>query len=150
MAEIERRLKYWAISPGAFKAMKGLSAYLEACGLEASLLNLVYLRISQINGCTHCIERHSRDATTQGEDRERLRILVAWRESLSFTDRERAALAWAEAVTQLHEAHDSDFLFESAARHFTENELVDLTFAVASMNAWNRIAISFRRGPADV
>jgi AhpD family alkylhydroperoxidase len=117
--------------------------------LEPSLLELVRMRASQINGCAYCIDMHSKDARAEGETEQRLYALDAWRETPFFTDRERAALAWTEAVTQVAEGHVPDAVFEEARKRFTEEELVNLTLAVVTINGWNRLAISFRAVPGD-
>jgi AhpD family alkylhydroperoxidase len=135
------------VAPGAIEAMNGLEAYLEECGLEPSLLDLVRTRASQINGCAYCIDMHTKDARAQGESEQRLYALNAWRETPFYTDRERAALAWTEALTLITEGHVPDKVYEQVRRHFTEQELVNLTLAVVSINGWNRIAISFRSVP---
>ena len=127
--------------------MNGLEAYLEECGLEPSLLDLVRTRASQINGCAYCIDMHTKDARARGESEQRLYALNAWRETPFYTDRERAALAWTEALTLIFEGHVPDEVYEQARQHFTEQELVNLTLAVVSINGWNRIAISFRSVP---
>ena len=119
-------------------------AYVQSSGLEPSLLELIKMRASQINGCAYCLHMHSRDARAKGESEERLYLLDAWRESPLYTDRERAALAWTEAVTLISQTHAQDDVYEELRGQFSEEELVKLTVAVATINAWNRIAISFR------
>jgi AhpD family alkylhydroperoxidase len=119
-------------------------AYVKGSGLEPSLFELIKTRASQINGCAYCLHMHTRDARAKGESEERLYLLDAWRESPLYTDRERAALAWTEAVTLVSQTHVPDEVYEAARRHFSEEELVKLTVAVARINAWNRISISFR------
>src|SRR3954467_3753900 len=143
---MEARLDYAKLAPDAMRALYSLGAYLAKCGLEHPLLDLVKIRASQINGCAYCIDMHTKDARAAGETEQRIYALNAWRETPFFSDRERAALAWAEAVTHIGNGI-SDELFEEARRHFEEKELVDLTWAVAAINAWNRIAISFRSVP---
>jgi AhpD family alkylhydroperoxidase len=138
------RLDAMEVAPDVIKAMLALEAYVRGCGLEHSLLALVKTRASQINGCAFCIHMHTRDARARGESEERLYLLDAWRESPLYTERERAALAWTEAVTQVAETHVPDAVYEEARRHFSEEELVKLTLLVTTINAWNRIAISFR------
>lgn len=142
------RLPYASIAPEGYRPWKEFQDYLHKCGLEASLLNLVSLRISQINGCPYCVDAHWRDARQAGEDDQRLNGLVVWRETPFFTDRERAALAWAEAVTCLPEGHVSDDHFTAVRRHFADKELVDLTMAAAQMNALNRLAIAMHVTPS--
>ena len=135
------------VAPGAYKAMLGLETYVRQSGLEPSLLELVKLRASQINGCAYCIDMHTKDARAGGETEQRLYALSAWRETPFYTDRERAALAWTEAVTQVAEGHVPDEVYELARQHFTEKELVDLTLGIVAINGWNRLAISFRTVP---
>lgn len=141
------RIDYHMAQPGAMKAMLGLENYVRQCGLENSLLELVKLRASQINGCAYCIDMHTKDARAQGEQEQRLYALVAWEETPFFTERERAALAWTEAVTKIGEGHVPDSVYEQARRHFSEKELVNLTLAIIAINGWNRLAISFRTVP---
>jgi AhpD family alkylhydroperoxidase len=141
---MKARLEYWKVAPGGFKAMMGLESYLHESGLEAPLLHMVKLRASQINGCAYCIDMHWKDARAAGESEQRLYGLDAWGEAGYYTDRERAALAWTEALTKVTEGHVPDAVFEATRAHFTDKELADLTWAVAAINAWNRVAISFR------
>jgi len=129
--------------------MQGLEAYVRQSGLENSLLELVRLRASQINGCGYCIDMHTKDARLAGETEQRLYLLSAWREAPFYTDRERAALAWTEAVTRISPESVDDALYESVRRHFNEKELVDLTLAIIAINGWNRLAISFRTEPGS-
>lgn len=143
------RIQYGKVAPEGMKAMRGLENYVRQCGLEGSLLELVKLRASQINGCAYCIDMHTRDARAQGEQEQRLYALVAWQETPFFNERERAALAWTEAVTKVGEGHVADSLYENARRYFSEKELVDLTFAIVAINGWNRLAISFRTVPGS-
>jgi AhpD family alkylhydroperoxidase len=126
------------------RAMLGLSAASEASGLEKSLRELVKIRTSQMNGCAYCIDMHTKDARLAGETEQRIYALNAWRETPFFTDRERAALEWAEALTRVGDTHVPDEVFEIARRQFTEAELVALTLAVVVINGWNRLAVSFR------
>jgi AhpD family alkylhydroperoxidase len=144
---MQARLDYTAATPGGVQALYGLERYVRGCGLEHGLLHLVKIRASQLNGCAFCIDMHSREARDSGEDQRRLDLLPAWRESPFYTDRERAALAWTEAVTFVADGHVPDDVYEEVRRHFGEKELVDLTLAVATINAWNRMAISFRAVP---
>lgn len=141
---MQRRLDYAKTAPGASRAMYALQKYVAESGLEHSLLELVKTRASQINGCAYCIDMHTKDARAQGETEQRLYGLNAWREAPFYTDRERAALAWTEAVTLISETHAPDDVFAEAQAHFTEAELVNLTMAVIAINGWNRLAISFR------
>lgn len=135
------------VAPGAYKAMFGLEQYLHTCGLEESLLHLIKLRASQINGCAYCLDMHWKDLRSIGEREQRLYSLDAWRECPYYTERERAALAWAEAVTLITNGHVPDSVYEEVRPHFNEKELADLTLAVAAINAWNRLAISGRATP---
>jgi AhpD family alkylhydroperoxidase len=143
---MEARIDYTKLPPEPFKAMFALGHYLADCGLEHSLLELVKVRASQINGCAFCLDMHTQDARAAGEAEQRLYALSAWRETPFFTDRERAALAWAEAVT-LVAGGVSDAAYEEVRRHFSEKELADLTWAVITINGWNRLAITFRSVP---
>ena len=144
---MEPRINYGKVAPGVRKAMMGLETYANNSGLERSLLDLVRLRASQINGCAYCIDMHTKDARAAGETEQRLYELNAWRETPFYTDRERAALAWTEAVTLISQTHVPDDVYEEARRHFSEEELVNLTMAVITINGWNRLAISFREVP---
>jgi AhpD family alkylhydroperoxidase len=139
------RLDFYSAAPDAIAAVRALNSYVHECGLELSLLELVKTRASQINGCAYCIHMHTRDARAAGESEERLYLLDAWRESPLYSGRERAALAWTEALTRLSdERHVPDRLYEEARRHFTEEELVKLTVAVGLINVWNRICVGFQ------
>jgi AhpD family alkylhydroperoxidase len=135
------------VSPAAYKAMAGLQAYVDQSGLERSLLELVKIRASQLNGCAFCLVMHTTDARKLGESDERMHLLNAWREAPVFSERERAALAWTEALTLITEGHVPDDVYEQARRHFSEKELVDLTAAIVVINGWNRVAIAFRATP---
>ena len=139
------RINAAEVAAGGMKAMLGLESYLRTCGLEANLIHLVKLRVSQINGCAYCLDMHSKDARAAGETEQRLYVLPAWRETTLFSERERIALAWAEELTEL-DSHNavSDALYEQARQHFDEEALVDLTLLVASINSWNRINIASR------
>lgn len=141
------RIEYLRDAPGAIEAMNGLERYLTNSGLRLSLLELVKLRASQINGCAYCIDRHTKDVQAHGEREQRLYALNAWRETPFYSERERAALAWTEAVTLVVDGHVPDEVYESVRQQFTEQELVDLTVAVVAINGWNRFAISFRTVP---
>jgi AhpD family alkylhydroperoxidase len=136
-------------APGAVKAMLELEKYVRQSGLETPLLELVRLRASQINGCAYCLDMHTKDARAEGETEQRLYTLSAWRETPFFTERERAALEWTEAVTEIGKDHVPDEVFERTRRHFSERELADLTLAVIAINAWNRLAIAFRAVPGS-
>lgn len=141
---MEPRLNYWKSSPDGLAAFRHLHTYVEGCGLEHSLLELVKTRASQINGCAYCLDMHTKDARAAGESEQRLYTISAWRETPFFSDRERAALAWTEAVTRISEHHIEDTLYSQLQEHFSEKEIVDLTIAVITINGWNRLAISFR------
>ncbi len=141
------RIDYEKVAPAAVAAMSTLDSYVRQSGLESSLLDLVKLRASQINGCAYCVDYHSRDARKKGETEQRLYSVVVWRETTFFNDRERVALAWTEAVTLVSRDHVPDAVYQSARQHFNEKELVDLTLAVIAMNGWNRFSVSFRTVP---
>src|SRR3954465_7117133 len=128
----------------AMQAMFGLSGYEAHCGLEPSLLELVKIRASQINGCANCLDMHTKDARARGESEQRIYLLAAWRESPFYSERERAALAWTEAVTLVSHTHVPEEVYEQAKTIFTDEELVKLTLLVVAINAWNRFAIAFR------
>jgi AhpD family alkylhydroperoxidase len=134
-------------APDAYKALAGLQSYIDACGLERSLLELVKIRASQINGCAFCLVAHTRDARKLGETDDRMHLLNAWDEVPAFSERERAALAWTEAVTRITDGHVPDHVYDMARQQFSEKELVDLNYAVIAINAWNRLAIAFRKQP---
>ena len=144
---MEARFNYAKAAPGVYKAMLGLDQYLEDCGLEESLLHLIRLRASQINGCAYCLDMHWKDLRTSGEQEQRLYSLEAWRECPYYTERERAALAWTEAVTLITAGHVPDAVYEEAHAHFSEKELSDLTLAVTVINTWNRLSIAARTVP---
>lgn len=141
---MEPRLNYQKIAPGARDAMLSLGKYIHASGLEESLLNLIDIRASQINGCAWCLDMHNKDARAAGESEQRLYMLSAWRESTLYTDRERAALAWTEAVTLPADSRIPDDIYEETRKHFTEKGIVDLTLAIIAINGWNRLNIAFR------
>ncbi|WP_337176762.1 carboxymuconolactone decarboxylase family protein [Paludisphaera sp.] len=141
---MNERIAYGKVAPDGLKAMLGLEGYARKSGLESSLLELVKTRASQINGCAFCIDMHTKDARAHGETEQRLYGLNAWRETPFYTDRERAALAWTEAVTLVADGHVPDEAYEQARQHFEEKELVDLTFAIVAINGWNRLAVAFR------
>ena len=132
------------LSSNLGQAMLALSAASQATGLERSLVELVRMRASQINHCAYCIDMHTKDARAEGETEQRLYALSAWRETPFYSERERAALEWTEAVTLVGETHVPDDIFERVRQHFDESELVALTFAVVVINSWNRLAVSFR------
>ena len=144
---MEARFNYAKTAPGVYEAMEGLEKYLEQCGLEKSLMFLVQLRASQINGCAYCLDMHWKDLRVSGESEQRLYSLDAWRECPYYSDRERAALAWTEAATLITQGHVPDAVYAEARSHFSEKELSDLTLAVAAINAWNRLSIAARIVP---
>lgn len=144
---MKARFNYAAVSPGAYKAMRGLEQYLHECGLEEPLIHLIKLRASQINGCAYCLDMHWKDLRAIGETEQRLYSLDAWRECPYYSERERAALEWTEAVTLITSGHVPDDIYERVKPHFTEKELCDLTLAIATINSWNRLAISARTEP---
>ena len=144
---MEQRLDAHKVGPGGYKAMLGLEAYIGGCGLEQPLLELVKIRASQIIGCAFCLAMHVDEARKLGETDDRIHMLSVWREAPSYSTRQRAALAWAEAVTLVAATHVPDDVYEEARREFTEKELVDLTYAIMAINAWNRLAVAFRRPP---
>ena len=144
---MQERINAMKVAPEAYRAMLHLENQVRQSGLEAPLLELVRMRASQINGCAYCLDMHSKDARAAGETEQRLYVLDAWREAPFYSDRERAALAWTEAVTLVHPGHVPDEVYESVRRQFSEKELVNLTMAVVTINAWNRLAISLRAVP---
>jgi AhpD family alkylhydroperoxidase len=141
------RIEHHKVDPSALKAMLGLQAYVNESGIEHSLLELVKLRASQINGCAYCIDMHTKDARARGETEQRLYLLDAWCEAPFYSERERAALAWTEAVTLVGEGHVPDAVYDEARAQFGEAELVKLTMAVVAINGWNRLSIAFRAVP---
>ena len=141
------RIDYLRVARGVYEAMLGLEKYLHQSGIEESLLHLVKLRASQINGCAYCIDMHWKDLRSIGQEERRLYGLDAWEESPYYSDRESAALAWTEAVTKIREGHAPDEVYEEARKQFTEKELADLTLAIATINAWNRLSIAARTVP---
>ncbi|WP_454736186.1 carboxymuconolactone decarboxylase family protein [Cupriavidus necator] len=142
------RLDYTKASPGGVKAFGSVYGYVMQSGLDDVLVELVYLRVSQINGCAYCLDMHTRDLAKKGVKLQKLALVQAWHEAGAlFSDRERAALAWAESVTRVADTHVPDDVFQAAAAVFSEKELADLTMAISLMNAFNRLAISFRRAP---
>lgn len=143
-----QRVNYYAAAPDGMKAMMQLEKYLHGASIEHSLLHLVKLRASQINGCAYCIDMHWKDARALGESEQRLYGLDAWRESPGYyTPREMAAFAWTEALTKITDGHASDAVFEQVRPHFNDKELSDLSLVIATINAWNRLAIGFRSEP---
>ena len=146
---MEQSMDFFAIAPEGLKAMLGLETYCRRSGLEHSLLELVKTRVSQINGCAYCIDMHTKDARAGGETEQRLYALAAWRETAFFSERERAALAWAEALTEIAGKGVAEGLRTETLRFFSEKELVDLTLAIVAINGWNRLAIPFRTPPGS-
>jgi len=142
--DVTPRLNALQAAPKAYQAMMGLESYVHGCGLEQSLLELVKLRASYINGCAYCVDMHTKDARAEGETEQRLYAVAVWREGPFFTPRERAALAWTEAVTNVSQTGIPDDAYEAARREFSETELVNLTMAIVTINGWNRLSIAFR------
>ena len=143
----EPRLDVQREAPEATGAMMNLEQYIRNAGLGITLLHLIKTRASQLNGCAFCIDMHTREARTSGESEERLYMLNAWRESSLYTDRERAALAWTEAITNIQDGHASDEVYKTVSYHFEGKSLANLTLAIITINGWNRLAISFRMQP---
>jgi AhpD family alkylhydroperoxidase len=144
---MEQRLDFYQASPNAIKAMLALEAQIGKSTIEKPLADLVRLRASQINGCAFCVDMHATDARKGGETERRLAAVVVWRETPFFTERERAALEWTEAVTLVSQNHVPDAVWEVVKPHFSDEEIVDLTLLVSAINSWNRLAISFRKMP---
>jgi AhpD family alkylhydroperoxidase len=138
------RLNAYKSAPAAMRAVQQVEAYIQQCGLEKSLIELVKMRVSQINGCAYCLDMHSKDARRAGETEQRLYLLNAWHESPLYTERERAALEWTEALTRVADTHAPDAAYNEVRRHFQDRELVDLTTLIGLINLWNRLAIGFR------
>ncbi|MFM0505180.1 carboxymuconolactone decarboxylase family protein [Paraburkholderia caffeinilytica] len=145
---MEQRLDFYKANPAAIKALLGVEERIGKSALEKSLTELVRLRASQINGCAFCVDMHTTDARKGGESERRLATVVVWRETPFFTDRERAALEWTEALTLVSQEHVPDAVWQAVRPHFSEEELVDLTLLISAINAWNRFAIAFRKLPA--
>jgi AhpD family alkylhydroperoxidase len=141
---MKQRLNGIALAPEGYTALQGVEAYLEKCGLDHRLLLLIKTRVSQINGCAFCLHMHTADARKLGESEKRLYLLDAWHESALYSARERAALAWAEALTHIAATRAPDDVYEEVRRHFSEKEIADLSIAIAMINAWNRLAIGSR------
>jgi AhpD family alkylhydroperoxidase len=142
---MNERIKLASVNPGAIKALMGIEKFLHHCGLDKKLLDLLYLRVSQINGCAYCIDMHWKDLRALGEPEHRLYALNAWHESPFYSEQEQAALKWAEAVTLLPNHEVPDEVFELAHRHFNDEQLANLTLAVVTINSWNRLNIAFKR-----
>ncbi len=143
------RLNYAQAAPGVYQAMLKLEEYVQQCGLERSLLLLIETRASQINGCAFCLDMHTQDARAEGESEQRLYLLAGWREAPFYSERERAALEWTEAVTLVATDHVPDEVFEHVRPHFTDEELANLTLAINAINSWNRLNVAFRT-PAGI
>jgi AhpD family alkylhydroperoxidase len=141
------RMNFYQAAPESIKALTAVESQIQSSGLEQPLIELVRIRASQINGCAFCINMHTQDARKRGETEQRLYLLNAWREAPLYTDRERAALAWTEAVTLISETHVPDEVYEELRKNFSEAESVNLTILIGTINAWNRLAISFRAVP---
>ncbi|HEX7238472.1 MAG TPA: carboxymuconolactone decarboxylase family protein [Gammaproteobacteria bacterium] len=141
---MKTRIDFARINMQSLKPLFAIGAQAEASGLEHSLLELVKMRSSQLNGCAYCLDMHSKDARAAGETEQRLYLLDAWRETPLYSERERAALAWTEAVTRVADGHVPDDVYEEASKHFNEDELVALTLAIVAVNGWNRLNIAFR------
>ena len=146
---MQPRLKYYQAVPDGYRALRDLEAYVDGCGLEESLLNLIKLRASQINHCAFCVDMHWKDARAAGESEERLYMLDAWRESGVYSERERAALAWTEALTLVAETQAPDDAWEAVRTQFSDKELADLSLAIAPINVWNRLNVGVRT-PAGI
>lgn len=144
---MQPRTEYSKAAPRAIAAMSGLEEYLRTTDLEPRMLELVRMRASLINGCAYCVDMHSKDARAHGETEQRLYAVSVWRETPFFSDRERAALAWTEAVTLIGEGHVTDEVYEEVRQHFNEKELVEVTLAIVAINGWNRFALAFRTVP---
>jgi AhpD family alkylhydroperoxidase len=145
-----QRLNAFAVAPDGIAALTNVEKYLQQCGLDHKLMALVKTRVSQINGCAYCLHLHTDQAHKLGESDMRLHLLDAWRESHLYSERERAALAWAESLTNISVSHAPDGVYAEARRQFSEKELADLSIAIAMINAWNRLAIGARaEHPAD-
>ncbi|HEY4207114.1 MAG TPA: carboxymuconolactone decarboxylase family protein [Puia sp.] len=141
---MEARINFMQKGQRAIKAMNALGGYLAKCGIEKKLLDLINFRVSQINGCAYCLDMHSKDLRAEGETEQRLYMIAAWREAPMFTDRERAALAWAEAVTRLTNQDVPDDVYQQARKQFSEEEIVDLTMATIAINSYNRLNVALR------
>jgi AhpD family alkylhydroperoxidase len=144
---MQQRIDVTKVSPAAYQAVAALQTYVDHSGLDAKLRDLIKIRVSQINGCAFCLAMHTRDARKTGETDERMHLLAAWREAPIYSARERAALAWVEAITLVTQSHVPDEVFEAVRKQFSEKEIVDLTAAAAATNTWNRIAIALRAPP---
>jgi len=147
---MEARLNLTKVAPqGAYEAVRALQQYVNSSGLEHKLLQLVEVRASQINGCAYCIDMHTKDARALGETEQRLYLLDAWRESPFYSDRERAALEWTEALTLITQGHAPDDVYARVSKQFSPEELVNLSLAIGTINTWNRLCIAFRSVPGE-
>jgi AhpD family alkylhydroperoxidase len=144
---MKARFEIAKLAPGGYKALQDVGRYLKTCGIEENILHLIKLRASQINGCAFCLDMHWKDLRSIGESEERLYSLDAWRECDLYNDRERAALAWCEAITKITEGHVPDAVYDDLIQVFNEKEVADLTLAVGMINNWNRLAIASRMEP---
>ena len=142
-----QRLPYPLLAPKAFEALQGLSMQLAKSSVGKTILDLIYMRVSQINGCAFCLDMHAKDMRRAGESQARMDTLAGWRDSPFFDEREKAVLAWAEAVARIDHAHAPERDYEPLKNHFSDAEIVDMTFAIAAISAWNRMAISMRAQP---
>jgi len=145
-----QRLQFWRFDNDGIRALLSVDAHLTRSGLESSLIDLVFLRVSQLNRCSYCVDAHVHDAIEHGLDRRLVNAIATWRETPSFSKRQRAALAWTETVTEIATTQAPDEAYGEAAAEFSDSELVDLTLAIALMNAFARIAVAFRHGPPSV
>lgn len=146
---MEPRINYTKVAPHAASALSQIDAYVRHSGLEPALVELIKLRASYLNGCAYCVDMHTKDARASGESEQRIYAVPIWQETPYFSPRERAALAWTEAVTLIGGEHVPDEVFRQAREQFSEKQLVDLTMAIVAINGWNRLAISFRRVPGS-
>jgi len=144
---MKARLDYTKASPEAFKAMVQMEGVVRRSGIDPHLLELIKIRASQLNGCAYCIDMHTKDARFKGETEQRIYALGAWQETSFYSEKERAALAWTEAITNIQTGHAPDAVYQQLSRNFSEEERVNLTLAITTINAWNRIAIGFRLVP---
>src|SRR5215475_5266303 len=148
---MKQRVDPFTVVPDGLAALRGVESYIQKCGLDHKLIALVKTRVSQINGCAYCLHLHTEEARKLGESPTRLYLLNAWHESNLYSDRERAALAWAESLTNISTTHAPDEVYEQARRQFSEKELADLSIAIAMINAWNRLSIGMRAAhPSDI
>src|SRR5262245_224100 len=146
---MKTRINYGKSAPGVYDAMDAVDQYIQQCGLERGLVLLVQLRASQINGCALCLDMHWKDLRVLGETEQRMYSLDAWRECPYYSDRERAALEWTEAVTEIANGHAPDRVYDDVRQHFNEKELADLTLAIAAINSWSRLSIAARLAPGN-